>query len=119
MFFCAVGEKAEVTYADKARRQRVEKEASNEFFRGQGHDLTLVAIPAIAKGKCDDSVFDAEDAIIGNGDAMGIAAKVVEDFVGSAERSLGVNDPWFFIKLSNQSVESGLGLERSSLAWEN
>lgn len=49
MFFGAIGEKAEVADADEAGGQGVEQEASNEFFRGQDHDLALVAIPAIAK----------------------------------------------------------------------
>lgn len=51
VFFCAIGEKTEVAYADEAGRQGVEKEPPNEFFRGQGHDLALIAIPAISKSK--------------------------------------------------------------------
>lgn len=50
---------------------------------------------------------------------MGISAEVVEDFIGSTERRLGVDDPWLFIKLRDQAVESGLRLERSGLTREN
>ena len=119
VFLGAVGEKPEVANADEAHGQSVEKESPNKFFRGQGHGLALVAIPAISKGKGDDSVFDVEDAIVGDGDPMGIAAEVVEDFFGSAEWRLGVDDPWLFIKLSDQAVESGVSLERSGLARKN
>ena len=119
MFFRAIGEKAEMADADEAGRKPVEEEAPDEFFGGQGHDLRLVAVPAISKGKRDDSVFDVEDAVVGDGDAVGIAAEVAEDLVGSAERRLGVDDPRFLAKPSDQVVESSLGLESSGLAREN
>jgi hypothetical protein len=119
MFLGAVGEKSEMANTDEAQGQSVEKESSNEFLRRQGHGLALVAVPAISKGKGDDSVFDVEDAIVGNGDAMRVAAEVVEDFLGPAERRLGVDDPWLLIKLSDQVVESGLSLEKSGLARED
>ena len=101
VFFGAVGEKAEMADADESGGKRVEEEeAPNKFFGGQGHDLALVAVSAILPRKGDDSVFDVEDAVVGNGDAMGIAAQVIEDLLGSAERRLGVDDPWFFIAVS-------------------
>ncbi len=97
----------------------MEKETPDEFFSGQGYDLALAAVPAITKGEGDVAIFDVEDTVIGNGDAMGIAAEIVENFFWSAERRLGVDDPWVFIKLSEQAVESCLGLESSGLAREN
>lgn len=111
--------KAEVADADEGGGKRVKQETPNEFFRGQGHGLALVAVATIAKGKGDVAVFDVKNAVVGNGDAVGIAAEVVENFFRPAERRLGVDDPWLLTKPSNQVVESGLGLESSGLAREN
>lgn len=118
VFFGAVGEKAEVANADESGGKGVKKETSDEFIRGQGHDLALVAVPAVAEGKGDDSIFNVEDAVVGNGDAVGIAAEVVKDFFGSAERRLGVDDPRLLTKLGDEMIESGLGLENGGLARE-
>lgn len=89
----------------------MKQETPDKFLRGQSHDIALVAGGTIAEGKGDVAVFDVEDAVIGNGDAVGIAAKVVEHFIRSAKRRLGINDPALLVKLGEQAGESCLGLE--------
>ena len=117
-FFGTVGEESEVADADEGWGQAVEQETSNEFLGRKGHGFELVAVAAIPVSECDRSIFDFEDAVVGNGDAMCIAAEVVEDFLRPAERSLGVDDPVLAAELVDEVVESGLGLELSGLARE-
>ncbi len=49
---------------------------------------------AIALGdEGDRAVGDGLDAVIGESDAMGVAAEVGEHVIGAAEGTLGVDDP--------------------------
>lgn len=119
VLFRAVGQKAEMADADEGGWKGVKKEPPDEFFRGQSHNIALVAVATIAKSKGDVAVLDVENAVVGNGDAVGIAAEVVEDFIRPAERRLGINDPALLAKLSDQIGESGSGLKLSGLPRED
>jgi len=74
-----------MAHANEGGGKGVKKEPPDKFPGGQSHNIALVAGAAVAEGKGDVAVFDAEDAVVGNGDAAGIAAKVVQNFFRSAE----------------------------------
>ena len=50
-------------------------------------------IAVVAPAEADLSVVDGEEAVVGDGDEVGVAAEVVEDLVGAGEGGLGVDDP--------------------------
>ena len=111
VLFCAVGEKAEMADADEACWKGVKQEPPDKFFRGQSQNIAFIPVVAVAEGEGDAAVFDIEDAVVGNSDAVGIAAEVVEDFIRSAERRLGINDPALLAEPGEQAGEPGPGLE--------
>ena len=47
----------------------------------------------IAPAEADLAVLDSEEAVVGDGDAVGVSAEVVEDVLGTGEGPLGVDDP--------------------------
>ena len=47
----------------------------------------------VAPAEADLTVLHGEEAVVGDGDAVGVAAEVVEDLVGAGEGALGVDDP--------------------------
>ena len=47
----------------------------------------------VAPAEADLTVLDGEEAVVGDGDAVGVLAEVVEDLVGAGEGGLGVDDP--------------------------
>ena len=47
----------------------------------------------VAPAEADLTVLDGEEAVVGDGDAVGVLAEVVEDLVGPGEGALGVDDP--------------------------
>ncbi len=59
----------------------------------QGHRFDLVASAIVFPLEPDLIVFDVEQAVIGDGDAVGIAAHVIEHLPGSCERSVGIDNP--------------------------
>ena len=56
------------------------------------HCLGFVADAVILPAEADAAVLACEGTTIGDGDAMGIAAEIVEHLFGSAERAFGVDD---------------------------
>jgi hypothetical protein len=51
-------------------------------------------------------VLERDEAMVGDGDAMGIAGQVVENMFSTAEGWLGVNDPVLSAELPEEMVES-------------
>jgi hypothetical protein len=77
----------EVTDLDETLRQDVVKKAANELERMAGGG-------GMAAGAKDDARgVGAEEAGVRDGDAMGVATEVAVHLLGSAEGTLGVDDP--------------------------
>src|SRR5438270_7232278 len=53
----------------------------------------LVVVAIILPAEADPALGKTDQAAVGDGDAMGIAAEIIEHLLGSAERALGVDDP--------------------------
>ena len=74
----AVGEQSEVADAHKALWQHVEEEAAQELGGIESHDALLAAMGIILPAKADALSVEGQQAVIGNGHAMGVAAQVAE-----------------------------------------
>ena len=94
--FGSVGQKTEVTHAHEAFGDHVEQEAADEFVGIEGHGLFLVRIFSVSVIEGDVSVLGGQNPIIGERHAVGVAAEVVQNMDGRAERFLGIGDPSFF-----------------------
>jgi len=92
-FPVAMAQKAVVADALKTVRQDMEQEAANEFFGFQRHDFWLVVMPIIFPVEGDFAAIDAEEAVIGDGHAMGVPAEVVEDLCRTTEGWFGIDHP--------------------------
>src|SRR2546427_778283 len=100
----ARGEQAEVPNLHEARGQDVEQEAAEEFARGDGHAA------AVFGGEADRLGGDGLEAVVGEADAVGVAAEVVDDLRRAAEGPLGIDDPLLAIELVEERAEGpGVG----------
>jgi hypothetical protein len=102
----AVGEEAEVADADQAFGQNMDEKAAQELLGGNGHDLVLAAVSIVSPAEGDAMVLASHEAMVGDGDAMGIAGQVVENIFSTAEGWLGVNDPVLSAELPEEMVEA-------------
>ena len=93
LFLRSVGQKAEVTNTHEAVGQDVEQEAADKFLGLQRYRLFAIAVSSISIAQGDFSVLDLENTIVGERHAVGVAAEVVEDGLGRAERLFGIHDP--------------------------
>jgi len=76
LFLRSVGQKAEVTDAHEAVRQDVEEEAADKLLSVQSHRLFSIPVFSISIAQGDFSVFDLENTVIGERDAVSVAAEV-------------------------------------------
>ena len=74
-------------------RQNVEKKTADEFLRGKGHRFLLALVPIILISEAHLTAFDVQQAVVGDGDAMSVAADVIQHLLRSGEGPLGIDDP--------------------------
>jgi hypothetical protein len=71
----------------------MQQEPSQEFVSRESHLPLLVAMGIVFPTECDLAVLEGDQAMVGDGDAVGVTGQVVGDIFGSAEGWLGVDDP--------------------------
>jgi hypothetical protein len=85
----------------EARGEDVEEEAADELLWGKADGATVF------RGEADTRVVGGEEAVVGEPDAVGVAAEVAEDLGGTGERALGVDDPVLAVETVPQAGEGG------------
>jgi len=89
------GQQAVVTDAVKALWQHVHQEAADELVDIEGHHP--VSVPTFAAVilpfEGDAVAIERDQAAVGDGDAMGVAREIAQDFCGSPERAFAVDHP--------------------------
>jgi len=88
-----VGQKAKVTDAHEARGKHVEQEAAQELLDRQGHQALLVAVRGVSPAEGYLSALAGDQAVIGDGHAVGVAAEITENVLGATEGRLAVDHP--------------------------
>jgi transposase len=81
-----------VADADEALWQHMEEEAAQELRSVERHDALLSAVSIILPSEGDPFTIEAEQAMVGNGDAMGVAAEIAQHMFGTAEGRLGIDE---------------------------
>ena len=61
----------------------------------------------VSPAEGDAIVLEGHEAMVGDGDAMGVAGQVVENLFDTAEGWLGVDDPVLLTKLPEKVAEGG------------
>lgn len=95
--------------AMEAIGQAVQEEAADELMRGERHERGRVAVTIIAPAEGHAGLVGADQAAVGDGYPVGVAAEIGEDMLGRAERLLGIDNPVFATKRPDRSCE-GMGI---------
>ena len=106
----------------EAAGQHMQEEAADKFVRVERYSLDTIALTTITRGKADAPITHVEDPMVGNGDAMGIAADIVQDVCRTCQGRLGVDDPVFSIELRTKLLEvlrctQDWGAQREGWRW--
>lgn len=83
----------------------MQEESAKKLGASEGEGFAVVVVLAIPVGEGDGVVADVGDSVIGDGGAVGVPGKVVEDDLGASTRSLGVHDPGFALKSLQEGTE--------------
>jgi hypothetical protein len=118
VFAVSVCQQAEVTYPHITMRQDVKKEPSDELIRFERHGLLAVIVSIISPEKRDITVPVGEDAVVADGDPVGISAKVLKDTFGAIEGWFAVDNPLLLIELFSEDLEVPGLLEMADTAGE-
>lgn len=92
--------------ANQSLRQHVDQEPSQELIGRNGHHLLRAAVGVVLPAEGDAIFLKGDEAMVGDGDAVRVASKVVEDMLRSTEGWLGVDDPLLRVKLSQELGEA-------------
>ena len=99
VFAVSVGQEAKVTDADIACRQDMKKEPADKLVGLKGHGFLTVMVGIIPPEEGNLAVLEGADAVITDGDSVGISAEVLKDPLGAIEGWLAVDDPWFPVEM--------------------
>jgi hypothetical protein len=71
----------------------MEEEATEEFLGPQFHNLGRAPGAIVFVAKAYDAVADEDEALVGNGHPMGVAAEILQHLFRAAPRGVSVDDP--------------------------
>lgn len=91
----SIGEEAEVADADEALGEQVKQEATQKLIVRDGHHFLPIVVGRVAPAEGDLAVGEGDQAMVGDGDAVSIAAEILQHILGSTERWFRVDDPIF------------------------
>ncbi len=89
----------------------MKKEPPDKFSGLQRHDLLTVPVGIISPEERNLAVLDREDAVIADGDSMGISAEVLKDPLDAIEGRFTVDDPLLVVEMSPERFEGSGFLE--------
>ena len=80
-----IGQESEGANADKAAGQNMEKETSQELLRAERHFSLLITMRVILPAEGNLVPLESHKTVVGDGDPMGVAGKITQHMMGSAE----------------------------------
>ena len=102
----AVGQKADMAQALQAVGHNMQEKAADELVCWQGHGLDAIALASVAEGKAHLTVVDIDDAVVGDGHAVGVAPEIVEHLLRSCHGALGIDHPRLVIEAGDESLKA-------------
>ena len=89
----AIGEQAVVAQPGEAVREYMQKEAADELVGIEPHHLDCVAVGVIAPAEANVFAIEVDEAMVPDGDLVGVAPEIGQNLPGPGERGLAVNHP--------------------------
>jgi len=96
----------------------VEQEAAQELVDREGHQTLLVLVGGVSPTKGDLAIRQGNEAMVGDGDTVRVAAEVVENMLRAAEGRFAVDDPIVVEQLPEKGGESFRLGEKPEVAVE-
>ena len=109
----AIGQETKVADADEAFGQHVQEETAQELIQFEGHQFLLVVVSRVPPTEGDFLIDEGNKAMVGDGDAVGIASEILQHMLGTSEGWFAIDHP-VFAKQGSQPGSEDLGLGEQS-----
>src|SRR5258708_39885590 len=86
----SIAEEPVVANTVEPTRQNVEQKSPDELVRREGHDFLLIVVAVVSPVEFHLAIFDVDDPVIGNGDAVRVAGDMVAHLLWPRVREVGV-----------------------------
>lgn len=97
----------------------MEEEPSDELSGLERHSLLFIPVSVVPPAEGDITILNLEDTIIADSNPVGISAKVLKDALGTIERGLAVDNPFFMVELSSEHIKGFGVLEMTNTSGED
>jgi hypothetical protein len=111
----SVGEDSEVSDPDESLGHNVAQPAIDEFRSGQSDGLSLATVLAVLVVKGHAAILVRDDALVADGDSMGVAAEIAQNLLGSGHGWLGVDDEILGCGTTQEEASCVLGQGKETL----
>lgn len=101
-----VGEVPEAADAHEALREDVKEESTQEPLCGQCFHTFYASMCPVSPAEGHLTIRKGDQAVVGNGYSMGVAAKVAENMLGAAEWPFDVQDPLLAVEFADEGMKS-------------
>ena len=71
----------------------MEQEAAQELLDGKRHQTLFVVVSRVPPAKRDLAIGQGDEAVIGDGHAVGVAAEITESMFGTTEGRFAIDHP--------------------------
>ena len=88
-----MGQETEMADAHEPSGKHVQEEAPQELLHRQGQEALLISVGRVSPAKGDLVARQGDEAMVGDGDAMGVGAQIVKDIFWTPEGRFAVDDP--------------------------
>jgi len=119
VFSVSVGQQAEVPYPDKASRQDMEEEPADKLLGLEQHGLLAIMVRIISPEEGNLPIPDGEEAVIADGDSVGISTQVLQDPLDASEGRFTIDHPFFMVERPPEGFELSGILERTEMAGKD
>lgn len=97
--------KSEVANAHEALWKQMKQKAAQEFLCRQWQLFLHVSMRTVSPGECNFSILERNQAMVGNGHSMGVAAEIFENLLRPAEWAFAVNHPMGAVEIVNEGAK--------------
>ena len=67
-----------MTDTNEALGEQMQEESAQELIQGYGHQFLLIVVSRVPPAKADLAVGQRDQSMVGDGDAMGVTAEILE-----------------------------------------
>lgn len=111
----SIAQESVIANAVESSGENVEEESSDKLIGREGHDFLLIVVAVVPPMEFHLPVFDIDEPMVGNSNAVGVAADVVYHLLRASEGRLGVDDPFLlsqWIQIAGKGLRIVKFLER-------